>query len=85
MMGLCACNSAGHLSNHADVAPNHAGLTFAISNTLATVPGILCGPVTAELVTGSQGRWFPVFVLAAVLNFTGAIVYVSQSSATQVL
>ncbi|CAF4686690.1 unnamed protein product, partial [Rotaria magnacalcarata] len=30
-MGLSACNSAGHLSNHADIAPNHAGITFAIS------------------------------------------------------
>lgn len=84
-MGLCACNSAGHLSNHADIAPNHAGLTFAISNTIATIPGILCGPVTAELVTSSHGRWFPVFVLAAVVNFTGAVVYASQSSATQVV
>lgn len=35
-MGLCACNSAGHLSNHADIAPNHAGITFAISNTLVS-------------------------------------------------
>lgn len=84
-MGLCACNSAGHLSNYADIAPNHAGLTFAISNTLATIPGILCGPVTAELVTSSHGRWFPVFVLAAVINFTGAVVYASQSSATQIV
>lgn len=33
-MGLCACNSAGHLSNHADIAPNHAGITFAVSNTI---------------------------------------------------
>jgi len=33
-MGLCACNSAGHLSNHAEVAPNHAGITFSISNTM---------------------------------------------------
>lgn len=65
-MGLCACNAAGHLSNHADVAPNHAGITFAISNTLATIPGILCGPLTAELVTQSHGRWFPVFVLAEI-------------------
>ncbi|XP_026285662.1 uncharacterized protein LOC113211496 [Frankliniella occidentalis] len=84
-MGMCACNSAGHLSNHADIAPNHAGVTFAISNTLATIPGILCGPLTAELVTQSHGRWFPVFVLAAGINFTGAIIYVSQSSASQVL
>ena len=33
-LGLSACNSSGHLSNHAEVAPSHAGLTFAISNTL---------------------------------------------------
>ena len=33
-MGLSACNSSGHLSNHADIAPSHAGITFAISNTL---------------------------------------------------
>lgn len=84
-MGLCACNSSGHLSNHADVAPNHAGFTFAVSNTLATIPGILCGPVTAELVTKSHGRWYPVFVLAAFVNFVGAIIYHSQSSASQVL
>lgn len=84
-MGLCACNSAGHLSNHADIAPNHAGITFAVSNTLATIPGILCGPLTAELVTQSHGRWFPVFVLAALVNFVGAVIYHSQSSASQVL
>lgn len=84
-MGLCACNSAGHLSNHSEVAPNHAGITFSVSNTLATIPGILSGPLTAELVTASHGRWFPVFILAAALNFTGSIIYCSQSSTSQVL
>ncbi|XP_054708769.1 uncharacterized protein LOC129218506 [Uloborus diversus] len=84
-MGLCASNSAGHLSNHADLAPNHAGVTFAVSNTFATIPGILCGPLTAALVTQSHGRWFPVFVLAACVNFVGAIIYSSQSSASQAL
>lgn len=84
-MGLLACNAAGHLANHADVAPTHAPLTFGISNTLATIPGILCGPLTAELVTQSHGRWFPVFVLAAAVNFVGAVIYGSQSSASPVL
>ncbi|CAG0893757.1 unnamed protein product [Cyprideis torosa] len=84
-MGLVAFNSAGHLSNHSEVAPNHAGLTFAVSNTLATIPGLLCGPLTAGLVTASHGRWFPVFALAAGINLTGAMIYSSQSSATQVL
>jgi len=84
-MGLSACNSAGHLSNHADIAPNHAGITFAVSNTLATIPGILAGPVTAELVVASHGRWFPVFILASGVNFVGAIIYQSQSASTQIL
>lgn len=35
-LGLSACNSSGHLSNHPEVAPNHAGITFAISNTLVS-------------------------------------------------
>lgn len=85
-MGLLACNSVGHLGNHADVAsPGYAGHSFALSNTLATLPGILCGPLTAELVTQSHGRWFPVFVLAAAVNFVGAVVYGSQSSTNQAL
>ncbi|KAK2168532.1 hypothetical protein LSH36_16g08005 [Paralvinella palmiformis] len=84
-MGLSACNASGHLSNHADIAPNHSGITFAISNTLATIPGITCGPLTAELVTQSHGRWFPVFFIAAGVNFVGAVIYLSQSAASQVL
>ncbi|KAB7503536.1 Ascorbate transporter, chloroplastic [Armadillidium nasatum] len=84
-MGLCAANSSGHLSNHADFAPNHAGITFAVSNTLATIPGILCGPLTAELVTASGGRWFPVFLLAGTINFTASIIYYTQSSTKPIL
>lgn len=84
-MGFIAFNSAGHLSNHADVAPNHAGMTFAVSNTIATIPGLLAGPLTAELVTQSSGRWFPVFMLASLINLTGAVIYASQSSAHVVL
>lgn len=84
-MGFSACNSAGHLSNHVDIAPNHSGTTFAISNTIATIPGILCGPVTAAIVTASQGKWFGVFLGATAINLTGAMLYFTNSVATQVL
>ncbi|ESO09538.1 hypothetical protein HELRODRAFT_97629 [Helobdella robusta] len=84
-MGLSACNSSGHLSNHVDIAPNHAGITFAVSNIIATIPGIMCGPLTAHLVVQSHGRWFPVFTIAAAMNFVGAVIYQSQSAASQVL
>lgn len=84
-MGLSASNSAGHLSNHVDIAPNYAGTTFAISNTIATIPGILCGPVTASLVTASNGKWVSVFLGATFINLTGACIYFTNSVATQVL
>jgi len=52
-MGLSACNSSGHLSNHADIAPNHAGVTFAISNTLVRFDPsvclhVLCGDICLQ-------------------------------------
>ncbi|KAH8865947.1 Sodium-dependent phosphate transport protein 1 [Schistosoma japonicum] len=84
-MTFSAFNSAGHLCNHVEVAPNHAGTTFIISNILATIPGIVCGPLTAELVITSGGRWFPIFILASFINVIGAVVYISQSSTMQVL
>lgn len=83
-LGLCGCNSSGHMSNHPDVAPNHAGITFAVSNTFATIPGLVCGPVTAAIVEYT-GYWYPVFVIASGVNIFGSIVYMSQSSASQVL
>ncbi|VDD78054.1 unnamed protein product [Mesocestoides corti] len=84
-MGLSACNSAGHLAAHAEVAPNHAGITFAISNTLATIPGILCGPFTAYLVTRYGGRWLSVFIIAGFVNILGAIIYLCHSATTPIM
>jgi len=84
-MGLSASNSAGHLSNHVDVAPNHSGTTFAISNTLATIPGILCGPVTAHLVTFSTSGWAKVFFLSTGINLFGALFYFKYSTANQII
>ncbi|VDN04059.1 unnamed protein product [Thelazia callipaeda] len=84
-MGALALNSAGHLSNHADVAPKYAGITFAISNTIATLPGLTVGPLTARLVVESSGRWWPAFILAGMLNFAGAVVYAHYASVKQVI
>ncbi|XP_033100293.1 ascorbate transporter, chloroplastic-like [Anneissia japonica] len=83
-LGLCACNSSGHISNHADVAASQAGITFAVSNTLATIPGLAAGPVTAAIVEYSS-TWYPVFITASGVNIIGALIYYSQSSASQIL
>ncbi len=36
-MGVLSLNAVGHLSNHADVCPRFAGISFAISNTIVSV------------------------------------------------
>ncbi|KRY10330.1 Exosome component 10 [Trichinella patagoniensis] len=76
-MGFLAFNSAGHLSSHADLCRTYAGVSFAISNTLATLPGLVVGPLTADFVMQSSGRWGPVFILAAMLNLVGS--YLSEN------
>lgn len=84
-MALLAFNSCGHLANHLDVAPSYSAITFAISNTIATIPAIIGGPLTAELVVQSGGRWSPVFLIAAAVNCVGAIIYYSHSTSNQIL
>ena len=71
----CAC-----WANIMDVAPNHAGLLLGITNTIGTVPGILCNVVTGYMLENGIG-WAPVFALGAALELTGAAVYVSLASA----
>lgn len=40
----------GFLSNHIDIAPNYAGTLMAITNTSATLPGIIV-PVFVGVMT----------------------------------
>lgn len=83
-MALLAFNSCGHLANHLDIAPSFSAITFGISNTIATIPAIIGGPLTAELVVSSGGRWSPVFLIATMVNLVGAIIYYSHSAANQI-
>ncbi|KAL7670200.1 hypothetical protein ACOME3_005142 [Neoechinorhynchus agilis] len=84
-MGLLAFNSAGHLINHVDVAPSSSAVTFAISNTIATVPGILVGPLSAHLVTSRQYNWMPVFVIASLVDIIGALFFLTFSQSRVVV
>lgn len=45
----------GFLSNHIDIAPNYAGTLMAITNTVATIPGIVV-PIVVGQLTHSDVR-----------------------------
>lgn len=71
--GFC---SSGFSINHLDIAPSYAGILLGITNTFATVPGMI-GPVIAKSLTPDNtiGEWQTVFCIAAAINVFGAIFF----------
>ena len=57
-----------------DVAPRHAALLYGVSNTFATLPGIIGVTVTGWLVDRT-GTYTAGFVLAAGVSITAALLF----------
>ena len=49
--GIESISWAGFAINHLDIAPRYASLLFGITNTMATIPGIL-SPLLVGAITG---------------------------------
>ena len=47
----------GFLANHIDIAPNFAGTLVAITNTIATIPGLIV-PIFVGYITHGKVRQF---------------------------
>jgi ACS family sodium-dependent inorganic phosphate cotransporter len=73
-LGLCGGSMAGFASNHLDISPQHAGVLFGISNTAASIPGIVGVALTGYLVDLSGSFATAFYVTAGVLLF-GLAVY----------
>jgi len=73
-LGLCGASFAGFASNHLDISPQHAGVIFGISNTAASIPGIVGVALTGYLVDLSGSFASAFYVTAGVLLF-GLAVY----------
>ncbi|XP_044773212.1 sialin isoform X5 [Neomonachus schauinslandi] len=71
--GFC---SSGFSINHLDIAPSYAGILLGITNTFATIPGMV-GPVIAKSLTPDNTirEWQTVFCIAAAINVFGAIFF----------
>lgn len=52
-IGLGAFAWCGFAVNHLDIAPPHASVLMGISNTFATIPGIVSPALTGYIVTNS--------------------------------
>uniref|UniRef100_A0A1I8QB07 Major facilitator superfamily (MFS) profile domain-containing protein n=1 Tax=Stomoxys calcitrans TaxID=35570 RepID=A0A1I8QB07_STOCA len=60
---------SGFLSNHIDIAPNYAGTLVALTNTVATLPGIIVPLFVGYITKGNQniGAWRVIFFVTLAL------------------
>ena len=72
-------SSAAFGVNHLDVAPTYAGILMGISNTIATIPGII-GVAATGLIVQTTKSFSAVFYLIAAVYFVGMIFYLRWAS-----
>jgi ACS family sodium-dependent inorganic phosphate cotransporter len=75
-----AFGSSGFAVNHLDLAPRHAGVLMGLSNTAATIPGIV-GVTVSGVILQETGSWALVFQVAAGIYVFGLIFYLLFASA----
>lgn len=76
---LGACASGGFGVNHLDIAPRYAGVLMGLSNTAATIPGII-GVYVSGLILNATGSWTLVFQVAAGIYLFGMLFYLIFAS-----
>uniref|UniRef100_A0A8D0C9F8 Sialin n=1 Tax=Salvator merianae TaxID=96440 RepID=A0A8D0C9F8_SALMN len=74
-------STSGYSINHLDIAPSYAGILLGITNSFATIPGMV-GPLVAKVLTHSNTveEWQLVFYIAAAINLFGALFFALFSS-----
>jgi len=73
-LGSLACFSSGMGINHLDIGPKYAGVLIGLTNTAATVPGILA-PIITGFIVKFTGDWNMVFYIATAVMLVGAVVW----------
>jgi MFS transporter, ACS family, solute carrier family 17 (sodium-dependent inorganic phosphate cotransporter), other len=73
-LGSLACFSSGMGINHLDIGPKYAGVLIGLTNTAATIPGILAPTVTGFIVKFT-GDWNMVFYIATAILLVGTVVW----------
>ncbi|CAF3470855.1 unnamed protein product [Rotaria sp. Silwood1] len=69
------CYGGGFLLTSNDIAPPYAGIIFGISNTFATLPGVLSPYVVGALTGKDPNNWRYVFFICAAIYIIGMLVF----------
>lgn len=74
-LALAAVSNSGVYSNHQDIGPQIAGTLLGVSNTFASIPGIVGVSVTGVILDHTDNNWAAVFYLAIAFYLLGFFVY----------
>lgn len=83
-LGLGSFAFAGFASNHLDIAPRYADILFGLSNTAATVPGIVGVALTGWLIE-TTGSYSSAFIVTAGICLFGLAVWLISSTGEQIV
>ncbi|KAI0229659.1 Sialin [Lamellibrachia satsuma] len=76
-VGFTGISRSGYAVNHVDIAPRYAGILMGISNTVATIPGVVSPTLAGALTTnGTQAEWQRVFFICAAVYVIGTVAFV---------
>ena len=75
--------SSGFAVNHLDIAPRQAGVVMGLSNTAATIPGIV-GVTVSGWILQATGSWALVFQVAAGVYVAGLLFYLVFASSKKI-
>jgi MFS family permease len=73
----------GFVVNHLDIAPHSAGTLMGITNTVATIPGII-GVYVSGLILEWTGSWTLVFQVTAGVTLFGLLFYLFFASSKKI-
>ena len=71
----------GIWSNFRDLSDKYAPILIGISNSIASLPGIIGQGFTGWLLAATDGNWFWVFCTAGIIECIGAFVFLVGAKA----
>ena len=66
-LSISALNMSSYNVNHLDIAPRYAGVLMGITNSIATIPGMI-GPYVVGYLTDNEVRCTSLFVFSVLLT-----------------
>ncbi len=78
-IGGSALGSGAFAVNHLDVAPRYAGILMGLSNTFATIPGII-GVAATGVILEKTNSFAAAFYLTAIVYTVGLVCYLAIGS-----